>query len=56
VKVFQFLTAVLWLHASTSFGKSSSDLPKASVELSVGGGQPAANVPHARASLPVAER
>jgi beta-glucosidase len=38
------------------FALASEDLPKASVQLSVGGGQPAANVPHARASLPVAER
>jgi beta-glucosidase len=34
-----------------SFTLGSDDLPKAAVEVSVGGGQPAANVPHVRGTL-----
>ena len=34
-----------------SFTLGSDDLPRAAVEVSVGGGQPAANVPHVRGTL-----
>ena len=38
------------------FAVAAEDLPKASVDVSIGGGQPAANVPFVRASLPAAGR
>jgi beta-glucosidase len=34
-----------------SFAVSADDLPKSAVDVSVGGGQPAANVPHVKGSL-----
>jgi beta-glucosidase len=39
-----------------SFSVASADLPKATVDVSIGGGQPIAPVPFVRAALPASER